>query len=223
MNEASKTRKLWDESVLALMQGEGIDIGCGPDPILPHVERFDRAQGDANRVQDFVRRTYDFVFSSHTLEHMTDPAAALRGWFSLVRPGGHLILVVPDEDLYEQGAFPSLFNQDHKHTFTISKRSSWSPRSINLLDLLKTLDGEIVSLELQDAGIDRSLLKHDPRGLARLATYAANMLVHADKKGRLALRLVRPLSWLGAAIDQTALPGDRNAQIQAIVRKPDRG
>ncbi len=67
----------------------------------------------------YVKRQYDFVFASHVLEHM-DPRAALEDWLSLVRPGG-LIVLVPDEDLYEQGHVPSLFNDDHKHTFTISE------------------------------------------------------------------------------------------------------
>jgi len=39
---------------------------------------------------------------------------------------------VPDEDLYEQGVFPSTF----KWTFTIGKAQSWCPKSINLIELL---------------------------------------------------------------------------------------
>ena len=39
---------------------------------------------------------------------------------------------VPDEDLYEQGQFPSTYNVDHKWTFTILKTTSWSPCSLNL-------------------------------------------------------------------------------------------
>jgi len=137
VNEATKTRQLWGADVLALMTGRGIDIGCGPDPVLPGVQRFDKEHGDANRVRSFVEGEYDFVFSSHTLEHMVDPRSAIREWWSLVKPGGHLIVVVPDEDLYEQGAFPSLFNRDHKHTFTLSKHRSWSPRSVNLFELAR--------------------------------------------------------------------------------------
>src|SRR5262249_42061658 len=140
----------------------GIDIGCGADPITPTVRRFDRQDGDANRVSSFVSGSFDFVFSAHCLEHMLDPRAALLDWYSLVKPGGHLIVIVPDEDLYEQGYFPSLFNSDHKHTFTISKKTSWSPRSHNLLDLARNLGGELVSLELQDSGYDRSLARFKP-------------------------------------------------------------
>jgi len=39
--------------------------------------------------------------------------------------------------MYERGIWPSKGNADHKHTFTICKDRSWSPVSINLIDLLK--------------------------------------------------------------------------------------
>jgi hypothetical protein len=56
---------------------------------------------------------------------------------------------VPDEDLYEQGVFPSTFNRDHKWTFTIFKTKSWCDRSINLLDLIRELgaSAELVKIE----------------------------------------------------------------------------
>jgi hypothetical protein len=56
--------------------------------------------------------------------------------------------LIPDEDLYEQGIWPSQFNADHKHTFTIYKSKSWSPVSINVLDMLSRSDASIQSLKL---------------------------------------------------------------------------
>jgi SAM-dependent methyltransferase len=41
---------------------------------------------------------YDFVLSSHTLEHTADPLRALAGWKALLRPGGTLVLIVPHRD-----------------------------------------------------------------------------------------------------------------------------
>src|SRR5262249_20270772 len=145
---------------LALLEGKGIDIGCGIWPVRPDVQPFDQAHGDANHITRYVKASvYDYVFSSHCLEHMRDPDHALQEWWKLVKPGGHLMVVVPDEDLYEQGYWPSLFNKDHKFTFTASKQKSWSPVSRNLLDMAAALPGaELRSLKLQDQGYRRAFL-----------------------------------------------------------------
>src|SRR4051794_15690432 len=102
MDETSKTKRLWTDAERQLLTGKGIDIGCGRDPVFPGVRGFDVADGDANCITKFVSDTFDFVYSSHCLEHMHEPAAALAEWWKLVKPGGVLVVIVPDEDLYEQ-------------------------------------------------------------------------------------------------------------------------
>ncbi len=220
MNEATKTRRLWDAREAAWLRGDGLDIGCGPDPVAPDVVRFDVEDGDANRILASIHRQFDFVFSSHCLEHMDDPPRALRDWWALVRPGGHLVVVVPDEDLYEQGYFPSIFNPDHKASFTISKRASWCARSLNLLDLASALEGgEVVSIELQDAGYDRRFLSH-----GRVGRPLAFLLHRIRAKAGWVLRSwgipfygFRIFRFAGLPVDQTE--GDAVAQIQVAVRK----
>jgi ubiquinone/menaquinone biosynthesis C-methylase UbiE len=39
---------------------------------------------------------YDFVLSSHNLEHFANPVKALKEWQRVVRPGGGLVLVLPN-------------------------------------------------------------------------------------------------------------------------------
>ena len=130
--------------------GDGLDIGGKPDPLSLYVELFpllqsvrtwDLEDGDAQFLDSVEDNSYDFVHSSHCLEHLHNPREGLANWFRVVRPGGFLIVTVPDEDLYEQGVFPSTNNKDHKWTFTIYKETSWSPRSISLLELLTGLGG----------------------------------------------------------------------------------
>ena len=158
MNETSKLKKLLTAEEAAWFDGKGIDIGCGGDPITPDCRKFDLDDGDAGNIGKHVRGSFDWVYSSHCLEDLEDPVAALAGWWKLVKKGGLLIVVVPDEDLYEQGHVRK-FNHEHRHTFTISKRKSWSETSINVLDLIKTLpDAEVVKVELQDIGVDRRRL-----------------------------------------------------------------
>jgi len=42
--------------------------------------------------------TYDFVLSSHMLEHTANPLRALSEWGRVLKPGGGLVLVVPHRD-----------------------------------------------------------------------------------------------------------------------------
>lgn len=220
MFEASKTKKTWGPQVKSLLKGKGLDIGCGPDPIDPSADRFDLEQGDANQITKFVSKKYDYVFSSHCLEHMNEPIRALKDWCSLVEDGGHIILIVPDEDLYEQGHFPSLFNEDHKVTFTISKKQSWSKKSINILDMIKEIpDMELASVELQDQNFDRSLLGSRPSPYSKKLWKKFLKYRKFIKTDRQVMIFAKLMRFLGATIDQTCLPGERLAQIQIIMRK----
>jgi SAM-dependent methyltransferase len=157
MNEASKFRERWQREGKwdRYFGGVVLDIGCGADKITPEADPYDLAQGDAQTLEGVEDESYDLVFSSHTLEHMRQPREALRNWWRVVKPGGHLIVIVPDEDLYEQGYWPSIFNSDHKATFTLDKSRSWSPVTYNLLDLVAPLPSHrLISAHTIDAGYD---------------------------------------------------------------------
>ncbi|MDR2614334.1 MAG: class I SAM-dependent methyltransferase, partial [Candidatus Accumulibacter sp.] len=120
-------RQFSDFEMNIIANGEGIDIGCSVNPISASAVGFDMEDGDANEITKYVNRPFDWVYSAHCLEHMYDPYKTLPEWWKLVKSGGYMIIYVPDEDLYEQGHFPSIYNPDHKTTFTIKKEKSWSP------------------------------------------------------------------------------------------------
>ena len=124
---------------------------------------WDREDGDAQKLGGIEDNSQDFLHSSHCLEHLKDPKEGLLNWFRVVKPGGHLIITVPDEDLYEQGQIPSTYNGDHKWTFTILKTKSWSPCSINLIDLAAGLGAtaEILKLQKLDDSFRYSLPRFD--------------------------------------------------------------
>lgn len=175
MKECSKAvrRRLADANFShRYFVGSGIDIGGAPDPLVLYVELFskitavrtwDRDDGDAQKLTGIPDGSVDFVHGSHCLEHLDDPFEGLRNWFRVVRTGGHLVVTVPDEDLYEQGVFPSTYNRDHRYTFTILKASSWSSKSINVLALLESLgpEAQILKVELLDAGYRYALPRFD--------------------------------------------------------------
>jgi len=160
MDETSKTNSIRDLNFTQrYLSGRVIDIGCGLDLVCPGAEPFDLPHGDAQQIASLrEKNAYDTVHSSHCLEHMHDPVSALEQWWALVKPGGHLIIVVPDEDLYEQGYWPSRFNHDHKATFRLDKESSWSPVSHDIKKMIENLPGaDVIEVQKQDQGYDYSL------------------------------------------------------------------
>lgn len=143
--------------------GRAIDIGCGPDPIttagfplLRDVQQWDVADGDATYMQGAETGAYDLVYSSHCLEHISDPDRAVRRWWELVKVGGHLVIVVPDEETYERYVWPPSKNGDHKHSYTTAVATT--PRllrSIAMFDLTRHLaNGRVLSFLRLDDGFD---------------------------------------------------------------------
>jgi SAM-dependent methyltransferase len=227
MREASKTSAVRGaELAPRYFAGRVLDIGAGDDPVVPHATPFDREHGDANRADAwFPAASFDCVHSSHCLEHMTDPPDALARWWSLVAPGGHLIVVVPDEDLYEQGYWPSLFNPEHTATFRVGAGPTWSPRSFQLEALARALPGgQVVAIERHARGYvhQRPLLRVAvPRRIVDLANRARPGRRRPEREGSSIDRaFVRACRMMNVPIDQTR--GGALAQIQVIVRKDPR-
>ena len=136
----------------------GIDIGCGMDPLNQTFRRYDLiyGDGDATFMEGIPDESYYTVYASHVLEHLIDPVTALRNWWRILKPGGHLIIMVPHRDLYEKKLdLPSNWNRDHK-TF-------WLPNlNVNSYTLglhetfLKSIpEAEMVSLKILNEGYQR--------------------------------------------------------------------
>lgn len=125
-NEAGKIR--WE--LVKWTRGKGLDIGCGAYKAFPHFIGLDNGADialfghqfrpdvwidDATDLRLFATDQFDFVFSSHLLEHIEESKVvkALKEWLRVIKVGGHLILYLPADDLYpkvgEEGA-----NRDHK-------------------------------------------------------------------------------------------------------------
>jgi SAM-dependent methyltransferase len=113
------------------------------------VRTWDWEDGDAQFLASLADESVDFIHSSHCLEHLNDPAEGLKNWLRVLRPGGHIIVTIPDEDLYEQGVFPSNFNRDHKRTFTVWKPDSWSDYSVNVFDLVRELGPQVDVIKIE--------------------------------------------------------------------------
>ncbi len=67
-----------------------------------------RVVAEAGDLAGIPDDSYDAVLASHVLEHLANPLGALAEWRRVVRPGGHILLIVP----HREGTF------DHRRPVT---------------------------------------------------------------------------------------------------------
>lgn len=98
-------------AALHFCKGEGVDVGAGAWP-LPGARPIDvSAEFSALHLPE---GPFDFVFSSHCLEHLPDPVAALEHWRDRLKPGGVLFLYLPHPDMTY---WRPEHCRKHRHTF----------------------------------------------------------------------------------------------------------
>ena len=99
----------------------GVDIGCGNDKIFTTAIGVDsRKLPGVDVVADvtciglaFVEGgRFDYVYSSHCLEHVEYPRLVLRQWLWLLRENGVIVLYLPHKDFY------TVHNPEHLQKFT---------------------------------------------------------------------------------------------------------
>lgn len=151
------------------MRGRVLDLGCGQEKVYPIVVGIDNridaklfgievkpdiAVDTCERMPLFGDACADTVFSSHLLEHISDFEGALTEWWRLIRPGGHLILYLPNnEDAVADGGYPKMgepgANPDHK----------WDVSYRRLVDAMKRVGSwDLVQYEKRSDGQEYSLL-----------------------------------------------------------------
>lgn len=119
--------------IVQYTRGQGLDLGCGQDKTYDHFIGVDNGhhaefgwtiKPDVNvktcEKLPFATQSMDFVFSSHLLEHIEHYEKALKEWFRVIKPGGHLVLYLPDDKLYPKVGTEGA-NPDHKHNLNQKK------------------------------------------------------------------------------------------------------
>jgi len=83
--------------------------------------------GDAENMGFIKPESYDFVFSSHMLEHTVNPLQILKQMASVIKPGGHCVVVLPFKDLTFDHRRPTT---DFQHLLQHYKNKSTEQDSI---------------------------------------------------------------------------------------------
>jgi len=125
--------------------GSGVDIGSGGDPVVPwaiqvelpiqtrqHYNQGDshshfshhapvQLEGDGRVLEWFRSMTLDFCYASHLLEdfHVEAWPDILLEWMRVVKPGGYLVILIPDKVKWAEAlAAGQPPNDAHKHEGT---------------------------------------------------------------------------------------------------------
>lgn len=127
-SETSKVRHL----VLNYCNGYGCDVGFGGDKVkkqncvgIDYAQPYaftgnDKVDVPCDVINDpipIADNTYDYVYTSHLIEDFVDTKNGLEKFIRVLKSGGNLILVFPDQQVYEEyckkaGQSP---NEHHVH------------------------------------------------------------------------------------------------------------
>ena len=119
------------ERLAPYCKGAGIDIGFGGYAIEPSAVCLDRSESNANRKNPYASATHligdpaflswfkdstlDYVYSSHCLADFYDTKKVLLEWLRVIKPGGFLVLFLPDEQVYRSVTPEEVRNKGHQH------------------------------------------------------------------------------------------------------------
>lgn len=116
-----------------ICKGEGLDIGCGKrewafpgayciDPALDAESVAKELQGRPHHGTNGYHamslpegKQWDYIFSSHCLEHLDRWVDTLDYWYENLKRGGAIFLYLPD---YSQDYWRPWKNRKHIHVFT---------------------------------------------------------------------------------------------------------
>lgn len=140
MSETSLRRHLTSKHCV----GNGVDIGSGGDPVVPTAIQVDLPNekwvnraliDDQYPIQwrtesillPFKDGTLDYVYSSHLLEDFLDWQPVLQEWVRALKPGGKLIVMVPDHERFRAATLAGQpDNLDHKHEAKVGELSTYA-------------------------------------------------------------------------------------------------
>jgi len=114
------------DKIIAFCQGNrALDVGSGNVTLSPETKRADIApypgldyQCDAAHLQDrngvpLPNISFDFVFSSHCLEHTDNPLETLKEWCRVAQK--YVVVIIPNGEIFKNTSIDELLAMGHKH------------------------------------------------------------------------------------------------------------
>jgi len=101
---------------LEICKGDGLDIGCNRQEwAFPNARMIDITIDDPYDATNLPEGQFDYIFSSHCLEHLNDWVGVLNYWISKVKWGGVIFLYLPD---FSQTYWRPWNNRKHVNVLT---------------------------------------------------------------------------------------------------------
>lgn len=149
-------------------EGCGVDVASQGDPVVPWAMNFDLPVPEFNQYNSnktplgpiqirghahnlpFDSNSLGFLYSSHLLEDYTDWTPILKEWVRVIRPGGHLIILIPDRALWVSAcAAGQPPNDAHRHEGKEGELSTYAAAlGLTVIEdrLTKCFDGDYTIL-----------------------------------------------------------------------------
>jgi SAM-dependent methyltransferase len=196
-------------------RGQGLEIGPGLSPYCdPKTTMFlekhpQAANGyrsaqivaDANEIPVPDER-FDYLFSSHVLEHMPDTVRTLKEWRRVLKPGGVLFLVLPHGDrTFDRGRQKTPLDHHLRDHETLNGQRDHSHFG-------EALAGYRASGEPMTADPHAIMADNVATDLFHYHVWTQNEIV----------RLVQHLGWGIAAVAESV--ADRDDSFVVVARKP---
>lgn len=132
-----------EEDAAMWCKGTGIDVGGGHWP-LNGARSVDEGGGeDAYNIGDHDG-SLDYVFSSHCLEHLELPQAAVKEWIRVLKKGGIIYLYLPHTDYIP---------------WRVESMPKWHKHNLYLLAVLSWLEGiEVLEIVQKDRWFGQKII-----------------------------------------------------------------
>lgn len=140
-----------------------IDVGCGPGHLLAAIQKaspgvrqlvgVDHTSAAIERLNDVVPSAtgiqqslydlrppegqFDLVLCTEVLEHLPNPAAALSVLRDLCRPGGHVVVTVPDGERDDYAGHVNFWNEVELREFV---------RSVGTPEVTRSREGDLIAV-----------------------------------------------------------------------------
>jgi len=150
ISETSKIRY----NVVKFLKPEtiGLDLGFGGDSIVPWAINIDlnkkytnvgnniqHIYGDARKLNWFNDNTIDFIYSSHLLEDFENTEEILIEWIRVIKPGGYLILYLPNEKRYRDHC-NKIGERSNEHHKILDMSSDYINKILRNINKSKTIN-----------------------------------------------------------------------------------